>query len=142
MFNSANILERLRNGETPEDIANEMTNALNKAQDELNAEKAKVAQEQEKNEQLDALAARIAHDVNEYLEVAIGTKLVDEERMTGREVRELADGLSPLMDLLKDMKVSVSETPHSKTIKINSPADIKVKSPEAVFAKFFKELGL
>lgn len=141
MFNSANILERLRNGETPEDIANEMTNALNKAQDELKAEKAKAAQEQEKNEQLDALAARIAHDVNEYLEVAIGTKFVDEERMTGREVRELADGLAPLMDLLKDMKVSVSETPHSKTIKINSPI-AKVQSPEAVFAKFFKELGL
>ena len=50
MFNSANILERLRNGETPEDIANEMTNALNKAQDELKAEKAKAAQEQEKEE--------------------------------------------------------------------------------------------
>ena len=141
MFNSANILERLRNGETPEDIANEMTNALNKAQDELKAEKAKAAQEQEKEERLDALAARIAHDVNEYLEAAIGTKLVDEERMTGREVRELADGLAPLMDLVKDLKVSVSETPHSKTVKVSSPS-IKVKSPEDVFAKFFKELGL
>ena len=142
MFNSANILERLRNGETPEDIANEMTNALNKAQDELKAEKAKAAQEQEKKEQLNVLAERVAVAVNQYLEAAIGTKLVDEERMTGKEVRELADGLAPLMDLVKDMKVSVSETPHSKTIKINSPADIKVKSPEAVFAKFFKELGL
>lgn len=141
MFNSANILERLRNGETPEDIANEMTNALNKAQDELKAEKDKARQKQEKEEQLDALAARIAHDVNEYLEAVIGTKLVDEERMTGREVRDLADGLAPLMDLLKDMKVSVSETPHSKTIKVSSPS-AKVKSPEAVFAKFFKELGL
>lgn len=141
MFNSANILERLRNGETPEDIANEMTNALNKAQDELKAEKAKAAQEQEKEEKLNVLAERIAADVNEYLEATIGTKFVDEERMTGREVRELADGLSPLMDLLKDMKVSVSETPHSKTIKVSSPS-AKVKSPEAVFAKFFKELGL
>lgn len=134
MYNSTNILERLRNGETPENIANEMTNALNKAQDELKAEKAKAAQEQEKNEQLDALAARIAHDVNEYLEVAAGIKLVDEERMTGEEVRELADELAPLMDLLKDAKITVKKTPHSKTIKVNSP--------EAVFAKFFKELGL
>ena len=142
MFNSANILERLRNGETPEDIANEMTNALNKAQDELKAEKAKAAQEQEKEEKLDALAARIAHDVNEYLEAAAGIKLSDEERATGEEVRELADSLTPLMDLVKDLKVSVSETPHSKTIKINSPVDIKVNSPEAIFAKFFKELGL
>lgn len=141
MFNSANILERLRNGETPEDIANEMTNALNKAQDELKAEKAKEAQEQEKEEQLDALAARIAADVNEYLEAAIGTKFSDEERMTGQEVRELADGFAPLLDLVKNMKVSVSETPHSKTIKVSSPS-VKVKSPEDVFAKFFKELGL
>ena len=86
------------------------------------------------NEQLDALAARIAHDVNEYLEVAAGIKLVDEERMTGEEVRELADELAPLMDLLKDAKITVKKTPHSKTIKVNSP--------EAVFAKFFKELGL
>ena len=141
MFNSANILERLRNGETPEDIANEMTNALNKAQDELKAEKVKAAQEQEKDEKLDALAARIAADVNEYLEVAAGIKLSDEERATGEEVRDLTDGLTPLMDLLKNMKVSVSETPHSKTIKVSSPS-VKVKSPEAVFAKFFKELGL
>lgn len=141
MFNSANILERLRNGETPEDIANEMTNALNKAQDELKAEKAKAAQEQEKEEKLNALAERIATDVNEYLEAAISTEFSDEERMTGQEVRELADGFAPLLDLVKNMKVSVSETPHSKTIKVSSPS-VKVKSPEAVFAKFFKELGL
>lgn len=141
MFNSANILERLRNGETPEDIANEMTNALNKAQDELKAEKAKAAQEQEKEEKLNVLAERVAAAVNEYLEAAIGAEFSDEERMTGKEVRDLADGLAPLMDLLKDMKVSVSETPHSKTIKVSSPS-VKVKSPEAVFAKFFKELGL
>ena len=142
MYNSTNILERLRNGETPEDIANEMTNALNKAQDELKAEKAKAAQEQEKKEQLNVLAERVAAAVNEYLEAAAGIELSDEERMTAKEVRELADSLTPLMDLVKDMKVSVSETPHSKTIKINSPADIKINSPEAVFAKFFKELGL
>ena len=141
MFNSANILERLRNGETPEDIANEMTNALNKAQDELKAEKAKAVQEQEREKQLDALAARIADDVNDYLELAAGIELSDEERLTIKEVRDLTDSLSPLMDLLKDMKVSVSETPHSKTIKVSSPS-VKVKSPEAVFAKFFKELGL
>ena len=141
MFNSANILERLRNGETPEDIANEMTNALNKAQDELKAEKAKAAQEQEKEEKLNVLAERVAAAVNEYLEAEAGIKLSDEECMTGREVRELADSLAPLMDLVKDLKVSVSETPHSKTIKVSSPS-VKVKSPEAVFAKFFKELGL
>lgn len=141
MFNSANILERLRNGETPEDIANEMTNALNKAQDELKAEKAKAAQEQEKEEKLNVLAERVAAAVNEYLEAAIGTEFSDEERITAKEVRDLTDGLAPLMDLVKDMKVSVSETPHSKTIKVSSPS-IKVKSPEDVFAKFFKELGL
>ena len=141
MFNSANILERLRNGETPEDIANEMTNALNKAQDELKAEKVKAAQEQEKKEQLNVLAERVAAAVNEYLEAAAGIELSDEERMTAKEVRDLTDELTPLMDLLKDMKVSVSETPHSKTIKVSSPS-VKVKSPEAVFAKFFKELGL
>ena len=141
MFNSANILERLRNGETTEDIANEMTNALNKAQDELKAEKAKAYQEQGKEEKLNVLAERVAAAVDEYLEAAAGIELSDEERMTAKEVRELADGLSPLMDLLKDMKVSVSETPHSKTIKVSSPS-IKVKSPEDVFAKFFKELGL
>lgn len=141
MFNSANILERLRNGETPEDIANEMTNALNKAQDELKAEKDKAAQEQEREDKLNVLAERVAAAVNEYLEVAAGIDLTDEERLTIKEVRELADGLAPLMDLLKNMKVSVSETPHSKTIKVSSPS-IKVKSPEDVFAKFFKELGL
>ena len=141
MFNSANILERLRNGETPEDIANEMTNALNKAQDELKAEKAKAAQEQEKEEKLNVLAERVAAAVNEYLEAAAGVEFSDEERLTAKEVRDLADGLTPLMDLLKNMKVSVSETPHSKTIKVSSPS-VKVKSPEDVFAKFFKELGL
>ena len=134
MYNSADILARLRKGETPDDIANEMANALNEAQDALKAEEAKVVQEKEKNEQLDALAARIADDVSEYLEVAAGIKLTDEERMTGEEVRDLANELSPLLDLLKNMKVSVKKTPHTKTVKI--------QSPEAVFAKFFKDMGI
>ena len=134
MFNSANILERLRNGETPEDIANEMTNALNKAQDELKAEKAKAAQEQEKEEKLNVLAERVAAAVNEYLEAEAGIELSDEERMTGKEVRELADGLSPMLDMLKDAKITVKKTPHTKTVKI--------QSPEAVFAKFFKDMGI
>lgn len=134
MYSSADILARLRKGETPEDIANEMANALNEAQDTLKAEEAKAVQEKEKNEQLDALAARIAADVNEYLEAAAGIKLTDEEHMTGEEVRDLADELSPLLDLLKDMKITVKKTPHSKTVKIHSPED--------VFAKFFKDMGI
>ena len=134
MYNSADILARLRKGETPDDIANEMANALNAAQDALKAEEAKAVQEKEKNEQLNALAARIAADVDEYLEVAAGIKLTDEERMTGEEVRDLADELSPLLDLLKDAKITVKKTPHSKTV--------KVQSPEAVFAKFFKDMGI
>lgn len=134
MYNSADILARLRKGETPEVIANEMANALNEARDTLKAEKAKAVQEEEKNKQLDALAARIADDVSEYLEVAAGIKLTDEERMTGEEVRDLANELSPLLDLLKNMKVSVKKTPHTKTVKI--------QSPEAVFAKFFKDMGI
>ena len=134
MYNSADILARLRKGETPEDIANEMADALNAAQDTLKAEEAKAVQEKEKNEQLDALAARIADDVNEYLEVAAGVKLTDEERMTREEVRELTDTLSPLLDMVKNMKVSVTKTPHTKTVKI--------QSPEAVFAKFFKDMGI
>ena len=134
MYNSADILARLRKGETPDDIANEMANALNEAQDALKAEEAKAVQEKEKNEQLNALAARIADDVSEYLEAAAGIKLTDEERMTGEEVRDLANELSPLLDLLKNMKVSVKKTPHTKTVKI--------QSPEAVFAKFFKDMGI
>ena len=89
---------------------------------------------EEKNKQLDALAARIADDVSEYLETAAGVKLTDEERMTAEEMRELVDELSPLLDLLKNMKVSVKKTPHTKTVKI--------QSPEAVFAKFFKDMGI
>ena len=134
MYNSADILARLRKGETPDDIANEMANALNAAQDALKAEEAKAVQEKEKNEQLNTLAARIADDVSEYLEVAAGVNLTDEERMTAEEVRDLADELSPLLDLLKNMKVSVKKTPHTKTVKI--------QSPEAVFAKFFKDMGI
>ena len=134
MYSSADILARLRKGETPEDIANEMADALNAAQDTLKAEEAKAVQEKEKNEQLDKLAARIAADVNEYLEVAAGVELGDEERLTAEEVRELTEGLTPLLDLLKDMKITVKKTPHSKTVKI--------RSPEAVFAKFFKDMGI
>lgn len=134
MYSSADILARLRKGETPEDIANEMTNALNEAQDTLKAEEAKAVQEKEKNKQLDALAARIAADVNAYLEAAAGIKLTDEECMTGEEVRELTDSLSPMLDMLKDAKITVKKTPHTKTVKI--------QSPEAVFAKFFKDMGI
>ena len=134
MYSSADILARLREGATPEAIADEMANALNEAQDALKAEEAKAVQEKEKEEQLNKLAARIAADVNEYLEVATGIELTDDELMTGDEVRKLTDELSPLLDLLKNMKVTITKTPHSKTV--------KMRSPEDVFAKFFKELGL
>ena len=133
MYSSADILARLREGATPESIADEMANALNEAQNLLKEEEAKAVQQEKKEKELDELANTIAGLLNKYVAVESGVD-VSESGVTGAEVRNLMCEFEPLLGLLKNFTVKVHKVPVDK--------NIKGQSPEAVFAKFFKELGL
>ena len=116
MFNEAEILARLQNGEDIQKIADEMANMLNaanatylaeqEAKKKAEAEAAKKAAEasaleEEKNE----LAQIIADAVMDYIDVC-APDLIDEDEdpLDGAEVRKLLDGMIPLMVSLKGLQ--------------------------------------
>ena len=99
---SESILERLRNGETAEDIANEMIASLNKAikvqEDEAEAArkaeeaaKAKAAEEAKREEKLNTLATAIAGAIGEYMKLSVPEYAEDMTMPTTEEVRETLD---------------------------------------------------
>ena len=95
---SESILERLRNGETAEDIANEMIASLNKAikVQEDEAEAARKAEEAAKakakqEEKLNTLATAIAGAVGEYMKLSMPEYAEEMTMPTTEEVRETLD---------------------------------------------------
>jgi hypothetical protein len=90
------LLARLQNGETPDDIANECAQALNAAieldKKQKEAEAAAALQKQ-KETALDEIAARIAADVATYVRTADSdfAELSDVANINGADVREVLD---------------------------------------------------
>lgn len=130
-MNYNDIVTRLKNGETMEAIAQEMEDALNKANAEFQANQEKENKEAKLNELADTIAAA----ATEYLHI-LRPEIVKDHSITGAELREALDEMLPLLDLLGDIKVSIKTkaVPASKS-KVNKPA-------EDVFADFFKSLNI
>lgn len=124
-MNYEEIVARLKNGETMEAIAQEMEDALNKANAEFQEQSKKTAEEAKLNELADTIAAA----ATEYLRIMRPD--VVKEAITGAELREAMDEMLPLLDLLGSFKLEVS----------TKPAKAK-KTPEDVFANFFKSMNI
>ena len=130
-MNYENIVARLKNGETMETIAQEMEDALNKANAEFQANQEKESKEAKLNE----LAETIATATTEYLRI-MRPGMVKDHSIDGAELREAMDEMLPLLDLFGDIKVTV------KT-KTTPTSNSKEKKPaEDVFADFFKSLDI
>lgn len=126
-MNYEDIVARIQKGEDPEAIVKEFTDNMNKAQTEVRkAEEAK-AKENAKSKKLDEVSIAIAHALNEYAAIA-GIKNV---KLEGAEVRNILDEFLPVIEQFKDVKVHVAKTPSRR-----------MKTPEDVFAWFFKEMNI
>jgi hypothetical protein len=150
-YNFDELLARLANGESAENIANEMTAMLNRAiqeQEALNAEKQK--ETQKKEEFMTAFNAMTAFIQKWYPDLA--KELTEDVDFTDDEVCKIAfnvlDELSAYVEAIADLVVSSQELRKKlNDIKPASAAKPIVatptpKSDEEILADFIKALNL
>lgn len=132
-MNYEEIAAMLAAGKSSEEIAQEFTDALNKAIEEDTAAKkaaeAKKVQE-EKNKELWDIAHDIANALHDYIVVAgfdgVGS-------LSAAEVREVLDEFLPVIESLKNIKIKVDKVP----TKVKSAKNI-----DDVFADFFRSMNI
>ena len=152
-FTKEDILARLQNGETAEDIALEVANALNEAEAEKKALDAELAaKEKEKTRVLDA--KRVAVDnlldaVCDYL-VAAGEAdfIKDLNEIDTDKVIEMLDGsinMAKSLEKLKDLQFPLGELHKAATINPRAHkivVDADKASADEVIGDFLKKFGL
>ena len=135
MFNSNDILARLQNGEDVNAIANEMADALNKAnkayEDEKNKKAAELQKEKDKkNDLLDILT-----DLTDWLNAHYDAHLEDPTMEDVDMALEAIDGLRDLIDMLDEIKTF----PEVK--KDKQAAKPQYKNSDQKIADFLSQMG-
>ena len=154
MVNSKDILTRLQNGEKAEDIANELINALNDANDaynkEVEAKKAesetkakKVADMQDILDLLHDFCIEYYCDSNEDINEVEATF----DEFTAEKVIEIVEeagaAVLELNEQLKDIEKMFGAFPFSKpTVELKVGKDATPADADAVIGKFLKSIGL
>ena len=154
MFDKAKILARLQNGETLEDIAKEMTDALNDADQAFQESETKRLEEEKRaSEQKRVHAAKSAavdmmlDAVCDYLVAAGEDKLLDEfQEVDTEKVIDLLDGtieMAKSLEKLKGLEFPLMEFHKAATI---NPRVQKIvvneNSADQVLGDFLKKFGL
>lgn len=151
MFTKADILARLQNGDTVDEIAAEMAAALNEAEAEKKALDAELAaKEKEETRVLEAKRAAVngmLDAVCDYLVVAGEGDLIEDLREVDTDkVIEMLDGsieMAKSLEKLKELQFPMAELHKAATI---NPRVHKIvvdeDSADKVIADFLKKLGL
>ena len=139
MFDEKVILTRLQNGESIEDIANEMSNLINKvnktyadqkAAEEAAAAKAKI----QKKEDLQEILDMFTDWFNSYYGIETDDKLEADV------VIELIDSIKEYVEALNDLESIFSVKKHAvKATKSNAKS--KSKSSDEQISDFLKKMG-
>ena len=153
MFTKADILARLQNGDTVDEIAAEMANALNEAEAEKKALDAELAaKEKEETRVLEAKRAavdNILDAVCDYLVAAGEGDLIEDLREVDTDkVIEMLDSsikMAKSLEQLKELQFPLAELHKAATInprvhKIVVDAD--ADNADQVIGDFLKKLGL
>ena len=151
MFTKADILARLQNGDTVDDIAAEMAAALNEAEAEKKALDAELAaKEKEETRVLEAKRAAIddmLDAVCDYLVAAGEDDFIDDlKEIDTDKVIELLDGsieMAKSLEKLKELQFPLAELHKAATI---NPRVHKIvvdeDSADKVIGDFLKNFGL
>ena len=154
MVNSKDILTRLQNGEKAEDIANELINALNDANDAYNKEvEAKKAESETKAKKVADMQdiLDLLHDfcIEYYCDSNEDINAVEEafDEFTAEKVIEIVEeaGAAVLKfdEQLKDIEKMFGAFPFSKpTVELRLDKDATPADADAVIGKFLKSIGL
>ena len=153
MFTKEDILARLQNGDTVDEIAAEMADALNEAEAEKKALDAELAAK-EKEETRVLNAKRVAVDgmldaVCDYLVASgEGDLITDIKDIETDKVIEMLDGsieMAKSLEKLKDLQFPLRELHKAATInpKVHKiVVDADKASADEVIGDFLKEFGL
>ena len=143
MFNEAEILARLQNGEDIQKIADEMAASLNKVNkvytdSVAKAEEAKRAEEEkkkalnlQKTADLQNILDQFAAWLQEYYNINAGDELKADSLM------ELIDGVQEYVDALKGLEMAIGKKPAVKVIKSNT----KPANADDTINQFLKNMG-
>ena len=154
MVNSKDILTRLQNGEKAEDIANELINALNDANDAYNKEvEAKKAESEVKAKKVADMQdiLDLLHDfcIEYYCDSNEDINAVEEafDEFTAEKVIEIVEeagaAVLELNEQLKDIEKMFGAFPFSKpTVELKVGKDATPADADAVIGKFLKSIGL
>ena len=154
MVNSKDILTRLQNGEKAEDIANELINALNDANDAYNKEvEAKKAESETKAKKVADMQdiLDLLHDfcIEYYCDSNEDINAVKEafDEFTAEKVIEIVEeagaAVLELNEQLKDIEKMFGAFPFSKpTVELKVGKDATPADADAVIGKFLKSIGL
>lgn len=123
--------ERLKNGESAEDIAKSITDELNKAQAKRDEEKAKAEEASKRNATKKADAEVIANALNAYLEKYYGYK----NKIAIEDFMSTIDASVKLADKFGSIFEEVKATP--KKVKVS----LKDKDIDEVFDNLFEKMG-
>ena len=154
MVNSKDILTRLQNGEKAEDIANELINALNDANDAYNKEvEAKKAESETKAKKVADMQdiLDLLHDfcIEYYCDSNEDINEVEAafDEFTAEKVIEIVEeagaAVLELNEQLKDIEKMFGTFPFSKpTVELRLDKDATPADADAVIGKFLKSIGL
>ena len=154
MINSKDILTRLQNGEKAEDIANELINALNDANDAYNKEvEAKKVESETKAKKVADMQdiLDLLHDfcIEYYCDSNEDINEVEAvfDEFTAEKVIEIVEeagaAVLELNEQLKDIEKMFGAFPFSKpTVELKVGKDATPADADAVIGKFLKSIGL
>ena len=154
MVNSKDILTRLQNGEKAEDIANELINALNDANDAYNKEvEAKKVESETKAKKVADMQdiLDLLHDfcIEYYCDSNEDINAVEEafDDFTAEKVIEIVEeagaAVLELNEQLKDIEKMFGTFPFGKsTVELRLDKDATPADADAVIGKFWKSIGL
>ena len=139
MFDEKVILTRLQNGESVEDIANEMANLINKvnktyADQKAAEEAAKAKVETQKKEDLQEILDMFTDWFNAYYDIEIDGKLEADA------VLELIDSIKEYIEALNDLE-SIFGIKKSAVKATKSNTKSKSKSSDEKISDFLKQMG-
>ena len=139
MFDEKVILTRLQNGESVEDIANEMANLINKvnktyADQKAAEEAAKAKAETQKKEDLQEILDMFTDWFNAYYDIETDGKLEADA------VLELIDSIKEYIEALNDLE-SIFNIKKSAVKATKSNTKPKSKSSDEQISDFLKQMG-
>ena len=139
MFDEKVILTRLQNGESVEDIANEMANLINKvnktyADQKVAEEAAKAKAETQKKEDLQEILDMFTDWFNAYYDIKV------DGRLEADDVLELIDSIKEYIEALNDLE-SLFSVKKSAVKATKSNTKPKSKSSDEKISDFLKQMG-